>query len=70
MSIKTKIGANIWVFVDRHTNVKSLLKVIDEKFASSDKALTRTLIIEFSSIRLIEIKGVHDHIMHMRDIAA
>ena len=47
-----------------------MLKAIDEQFETSDKALASTLIMKFSSLRLIGIKGVHDHIMQMRDIAA
>ena len=35
-----------------------------------DKALASTLIMQFSSIKLIGIRGVLDHIMRMRDIAA
>src|ERR1044072_9509387 len=70
MFIKTKISAGIRGSVDQHTEVKDLLKAIDERFVSSEKALTSTLIIQFSSIKLIGIKGVRDHIMRMRDIAA
>ena len=50
--------------------VKPLLKVIDEKFVTSDKALASTLIMQFSSTKLIGITGVHDHTMRMKDIAA
>ncbi|KMT01807.1 hypothetical protein BVRB_9g210890 [Beta vulgaris subsp. vulgaris] len=70
MFIKTKISASIRGSVDKHTKVKDLLKAIDEQFASSDKALASTIIMQFSSIRLTGIKGVRDHIMRMRDIAA
>ncbi|XP_074306344.1 uncharacterized protein LOC141641586 [Silene latifolia] len=56
--------------VDQHTKVKDLIKVIDEQFATSDKALASTLIMQFSSLRLTETKGVRDYIMRMRDIAA
>ncbi|XP_021732629.1 uncharacterized protein LOC110699424 [Chenopodium quinoa] len=70
MFIKIKICASIRGFVDKHTNVKELIKAIDEQFATSDKALASTLIMQFSSMRLIETKGVRDYIMRMRDIAA
>ncbi|XP_073137805.1 uncharacterized protein [Henckelia pumila] len=53
-----------------HNNVKDLLKAIDEQFQSSDKALVSTLIMEFSSLRLTNVRGVREHIMKMRDIAA
>ncbi|KAL8150856.1 hypothetical protein V2J09_020664 [Rumex salicifolius] len=70
MFIKTKISASIRGSVDQHEKVKDLIKAIDEQFASSDKALASTLIMQFSSLRHTEIKGVRDYIMHMRDIAA
>src|ERR1044072_9256079 len=70
MFIKTKISAGIRGSVDQHTKVKDLLKAIDEQFATSEKALASTLIIQFSSMKLTGIKGVRDHIMRMRDIAA
>ncbi|XP_020266065.1 uncharacterized protein LOC109841513 [Asparagus officinalis] len=70
MFIKTKICASIRGFVDKHTKVKDLLDVIDEQFATSDKALASTLIMKFSSMRHNEFKCVHDYIMRMRDIAA
>ncbi|XP_020577801.1 uncharacterized protein LOC110022966 [Phalaenopsis equestris] len=70
MFIKTKISAGIRGSVEQHNKVKDLLKAIDEQFATSDKALASTLIMQFSSMKLIRIKGVRDHIMHMRDITA
>ena len=70
MFIKTKISAGIRGSVDQHTNVKTLLKAIDEQFESSDKALASTLIMKFSSLRLTTVRGVREHIMQMRDIAA
>ena len=68
--IKTKISVGIHGSVEQIDKVKPLLKAIDEQFVSSDKALASTLIIQFSSTKLTRIKGVHDHIMRMRDIAA
>ena len=58
MFIKTKISDGIRGSVDRHDNVKALLKAIDEQFVTSDKALASTLIIKFSSIRLTDMSGV------------
>uniref|UniRef100_A0A803KUF5 Uncharacterized protein n=1 Tax=Chenopodium quinoa TaxID=63459 RepID=A0A803KUF5_CHEQI len=52
MFIKTEICASIRDFVDKHTNVKELIKAIDEQFATSDKALARSLIMQISSIKL------------------
>ncbi|KAL8153769.1 hypothetical protein V2J09_011529 [Rumex salicifolius] len=70
MFIKTKICASIRGSVDQHEKVKDLLKANDEQFASSDKALASILIMQLSSLRQTEIKGVRDYIMRMRDIAA
>src|ERR1044072_8200364 len=70
MFIKTKIYAGIRGSVDHHTKVKDLLEATDEQFATSEKALASTLIIQFSSMKLTGIKGARDHIMRMRDIAA
>ena len=47
-----------------------MLKAIGEQFVTSDKALASTLIMKFSSIRITSVRGVHEHIMQMRDIAA
>ena len=69
MFIKTKISACI------HGYVKQLIKsntskshIYCEQFATSDKALATTLIMQFSSTKLTGIGGVRDHIMRMRDI--
>ena len=70
MFIKTKISAGIRGSVEQITNVKKLLKAIDKQFETSDKALASTLIMQFSSTKLTETRGVRDHIMRMRDIAA
>ncbi|KAL6348125.1 hypothetical protein AAG906_039280 [Vitis piasezkii] len=58
MYIKTKI----------RLNVRKLLKVIDEQFVTSNKALASTLIVKFTSLKLTCIKGICKHIMEMRDI--
>ena len=50
--------------------VREVLKVINEQFETSDKALASTLSMKFSSLRLTVIKRVHDHIIQIRDIAA
>ena len=46
------------------------MKVIHEQFETSDKALASALIMQFSSTKLTGTRGVRDHIMRMRDIAA
>ena len=70
MFIKTKISVGIRGSVKQINKVKPLLKVIDEQFETSDKALANTLIMQFSSTKLTGTRGVRDHIMRMRDIAA
>ncbi|XP_068655747.1 uncharacterized protein [Aristolochia californica] len=69
MFFKTRISASIRGSVDQHEKVKDLLKAIDEQFVTSDKALASTLILKLSSLWLTSIRGVHEHIMQMRDIA-
>ena len=70
MFIKTSISDSIRGSVEKHTNVQALLKAIDEQFTTSNKALANTLVMKFSSLRLTNVKGVHERIMEMRDIAA
>ncbi|RVX14423.1 hypothetical protein CK203_017300 [Vitis vinifera] len=70
MYIKTKISAGIRGSIEQHENVRELLKAIDEQFVTSDKALANTLIMKFTSLKLIDIRGVREHIMKMRDIVA
>ncbi|KAG6529475.1 hypothetical protein ZIOFF_011674 [Zingiber officinale] len=55
--IKTKISTDIRGSIEEHGNVKDLFKTIDEQFATSNKALASTLIMEFSSLRLTSVKG-------------
>ena len=68
MFIKTKITTGIRGFVEQYDKVQDLLKAIG-KFVTSDKALASTLIMKFSSICITSVRGVHVHIMQMRDIA-
>ncbi|XP_010523544.1 PREDICTED: uncharacterized protein LOC104801859 [Tarenaya hassleriana] len=70
MFIKTNISSGIRGSIEQYDNVCMLLKAIDEQFESSDKALASTLIMKFSTLRLTSTKGVRDHIMQMRDLAA
>ncbi|KAH9614597.1 hypothetical protein KSS87_023080 [Heliosperma pusillum] len=60
MFIKTNICASIRGSIDQHTKVKDLLKAIDEQFATSDKALASTLIMQFTSMKHTETKGVDE----------
>ena len=70
MYIKNMISASVRGTIGEHNNVKDLLKAIDEQFESSDKALASTLMTKLSSMKLTGIRGVREHIMQMRDIAA
>ena len=44
------------------------MKEIDEEFTKFEKSLSNTLIIQFSTLRLMGVHGLHDHIMSMMDI--
>ena len=63
MFIKTKIITGIRGYVEQYENVQDLLKAIDEQFVTSDKTLASTLIMNFSSISIPSVRGVHEHIM-------
>ena len=69
MFIKTHISDGIRGFIERHEKVRDLMKAIDEQFTKSEKSLSNTLIIQFSTLRLIGVRVVRDHIMRMMDIA-
>ena len=70
MFIKTHISVGIRGSIEKHNKVQDLLNEIDDQFTKCMKSLASTLIIQFSTLRLIGVKGVHDHIMRMMDIAA
>jgi uncharacterized 2Fe-2S/4Fe-4S cluster protein (DUF4445 family) len=50
--------------------VKDYLKAIEEQFVSSNKALANTLMNKLSIMKHNKSRGVCEHIMEMRDIAA
>ena len=70
MFINTKIYAGIRDLVNQHEKVRDLLNAIYDQFITSDKALASTLIMKFSYMRHTTVRGVREHIMHMRDITA
>ena len=70
MFIKTHISASIRGPIEKHEKVRDLMKAIDEQFAKSEKSLASTLIIQFPTLRLTGVLGVHDYIMCMMDIVA
>ena len=67
MFIKTHISVGIYGSIEKHEKVRGLMKAIDEQFAKSEKSLANTLIIQFSTLKLIGVCGVRDHIMCMMD---
>ena len=70
MYIKAKVNAGICGSIEHHENVREFLKAIDKQFVTSNKALTSTLIMKFTSLKLTCIKGVREHIMEMTDVVA
>ncbi|XP_030475148.1 uncharacterized protein LOC115692450 [Syzygium oleosum] len=70
MFIRTKVSPSIRGSVAQHSNAKALLEAIDAQFETSEKAHAMTLIMKFSSLKLTSVRGVREHIMKMRDIAA
>jgi len=49
---KTNISIGIRGSINQHNKVNDLLKVINEQFATFDKFLVNTLIMQFSSMKL------------------
>ena len=70
MFIKTHISTCIRGSIEKHVNVRDLLKAIDDQFAKSEESLTSTLIVHFLFLRLTGIRGVRDSIMRMMYISA
>ncbi|XP_016191844.1 uncharacterized protein LOC107632691 [Arachis ipaensis] len=68
--IKSRISASIRGSIPDYMNVNDYMKAIDEQFESSSKALVNTLMAQLSSMRLTGVRGVREHIMRLRDIAA
>ena len=69
MFIKTHISVGIRGSIEKHKKARDLMKAIDEQFAKSEKSLANTLIIQFSTLRLIGVHGLRDQIIPMMDIA-
>ena len=70
MFIKTHIFVGIRGSIEKHNMIQDMLMTIDDQFIEFVTSLASTLIIKFSILRLIEVKGLRDHIMHMIDIEA
>jgi len=46
------------------------MNTIEEQFVSFDKSMVNTLMKKLSSMKYDNTKGVHEHIMEMRDTIA
>ncbi|XP_042952190.1 uncharacterized protein LOC122289273 [Carya illinoinensis] len=68
--MKSHINKSIQGSIPETDKVKAFLKVVAKQFVCSDKALASTLIKKLSSKTFDSTKGVHEHIMQMRDMAA
>ncbi|XP_031258529.1 uncharacterized protein LOC116116603 [Pistacia vera] len=69
MFIKSHITSSIRGSIPECENVKDLTDAIHVQFETSDKALGSTLMSRLTSMKLTGIKGVHERITKMRDIA-
>ncbi|XP_022873715.1 uncharacterized protein LOC111392591 [Olea europaea var. sylvestris] len=52
------------------THARDFIKAIEEQFVNADKMLANTLMKRLSGMKFDNSKGVLEHIMEMRDIAA
>jgi len=68
--IKFHVRKSIHGSIPDWAKLKEYLKVIEELFDTFDKILASTLIIKMCSMKFNGTKGVREHIMKMRDIAA
>nr|GEW24394.1 hypothetical protein MANES_01G061700 [Tanacetum cinerariifolium] len=50
-------------------NANFFLKLVAEKFCSADKALARTLMDEFTTIKLNSLKSMQQHVRDMTNTA-
>ncbi|XP_052294166.1 uncharacterized protein LOC127901262 [Citrus sinensis] len=70
MLIKAHVGKSIRGSIPDCDKVNDYLNAIEQQFETSDKAMTSTLMSKLSSMKFTGTKGVREHIMEMRDIAA
>ncbi|RVW97707.1 Retrovirus-related Pol polyprotein from transposon TNT 1-94 [Vitis vinifera] len=66
----SNIGKSICGSIFEHAKVKEYLKAIEQQFKTSNKALASTLMTKMCFMKFNGTKGVHEHIMEMRDTAA
>ncbi|XP_020086738.1 uncharacterized protein LOC109709077 [Ananas comosus] len=67
---KSRVLKSIRGSIPECDKAKDYLKAIEEQFVSFDKALANTLMKRLSGIKYNRAKGVREHIMEMRNIAA
>ncbi|KAH1106293.1 hypothetical protein J1N35_010061 [Gossypium stocksii] len=70
MFIKSKDPADVRGSIEHYENVQEILTAIEKQFKTSQKSLASTLIMKFTSMKLITVKGVCDHINKTRDLVA
>ena len=70
MFIKSLINKNIRSSIPECNKVKDFMKVIEEQFIRSDKALASIQMKRFSSKTFDYSKNVREHIMEMKDMVA
>ncbi|RVX13113.1 hypothetical protein CK203_017862 [Vitis vinifera] len=70
MYFNSSIGKRIRGSIPNCAKAKEYLKAIEQQFETSDKALFSTLMTKMCPMKFNGIKGVREHIMKMRDIAA
>ena len=70
MFIKSLLNKNIRSSIPECNKVKDFMKVIEEQFIRSDKALASIQMKRFSSKTFDYSKNVREHIMEMRDMVA
>ncbi|XP_042509262.1 uncharacterized protein LOC122084907 [Macadamia integrifolia] len=68
--LRVNISKGIKGSIPECQTVLELLAMIDEQFIETDKSKASTLIKRFSSLKYDGKRGVREHIMNMRDIAA
>ncbi|XP_008777266.1 uncharacterized protein LOC103697225 [Phoenix dactylifera] len=68
--IKSHISKGIRGSIPDYYKAKDFMKAIEEQFINSNKALASTLIKKLSDMRHNGSKGVRQHNMEIRDIAA
>ncbi|GAV57660.1 UBN2 domain-containing protein, partial [Cephalotus follicularis] len=70
MLMKSHVNKSIRGSIPHCDKAANCMKVVEEQFVWSDKALANTLMMKLSGMRFDNSKSVREYIMEMRDIAA